>query len=336
MMILVRLMSVALISRSKLAHNMRLLQRAAGAGVGLWPAVKANAYGHGALLVSDALAELGFVSQCVARVSEAAELLQGDGLKRHKLARVLVLGGLLPDDAASFVSLPKEVEPVVSSSLPLEALARAAAVRGYPVGVHVKVDTGMSRQGALPEELAPLLQAIADGAPHLTLRGVMSHFAASDSADQTVTLSQLDRFHKALSGISLPSGVVRFIANSGGILAHRNSALDVARPGIAIYGLSPGEGVNASELRPILELQATTTLLKWVPAGTGVSYGHHYVTTKPKTLLATLSVGYGDGISRAHSNRMRVLLNGVSCPQLGRVTMDQVNRKRVLPFKKKY
>lgn len=321
-------MSVALVSRSKLAHNMSVLQRAAGRGVLLFPAVKANAYGHGSFLVSSVLSSLGFSCVCVAQVHEAAGLAPG-------VSRVLVLGGMTLEEAplyrppiisgSSSPSSPS-LEAVVSSAAQIAALS-ASSLRGRArVGVHVKVDTGMSRQGCLPHELPQLLQAVSDNREHLVLRGVMSHFAAADDSDRKLTETQLTRFRNALQGITLPQGVMRHIANSAGILGYPSSLFEAARPGIAIYGLNPGDGVSAaaSQLKPILELQTRVTLLKTVEAGTGVSYGHHFTTLRPKTVLATLSIGYGDGISRAQSNRMRVIINGVSCPQLGRVTMDQI------------
>jgi len=318
-------MSVASISRSKLAHNMSVLQRAAGAGVQLWPAVKANAYGHGAVLVSSVLAELGYTTACVAQVQEAVDLLHA----RTGMRRLLVLSGMLLDEAASVAAAGGAIEPVVSTREQVMALARAARASSVPVrvGVHVKVDTGMSRQGCLPSELPRLLQSVADHSSFLDLRGVMSHFAAADAVDPTLTKTQLARFHAALSGLQLPPGAVRHVANSAGILMHPDSVLQAARPGIAVYGLNPGEGIApsvAAQLRPVLELRARVMLVKTVPAGTGVSYGHHHVTERPQTRLATLALGYGDGLSRAQSGRMRVLLGGAVCPQLGRVTMDQI------------
>jgi alanine racemase len=314
-------MSVALISRSRLANNMRVLQQAAGANCQLWPAVKANAYGHGAVLVSRVLAEeLGYRTACVAYVKEAVELLE----QRVGMRRLLVLGGMMPYEAPVVAAWEGAIETVVSTVEQIEALAKSGSKK--PIGVHLKIDTGMSRQGCLPESLSVLLRSVSDHAPRVVLRGVMSHFAAADAVDLRTTSQQMTLFRTTLDKVSLPAGVVRHIANSAAILGNPESRLEAARPGIAVYGLSPGDGVShaATELQPVLTLQSRVTLAKTVPAGTGVSYGHHYTTTRSRTVLACVSVGYGDGISRAQSNRMSVLIGGVLCPQLGRVTMDQI------------
>ena len=306
---------------------MRVLQEAVGPRVRLFPAIKANAYGHGAALVAPVLAGLGYDTACVAHVREAAELLQ-EG-RETGLRRLLVLAGMLPEEASLVAALAPRVEPVVSCEEQLEALAAAAraAQRRQRVGVHVQLDTGMSRQGALPAAMGRLL-SLATGplADALELRGVMTHFAAADEPDPAATRRQLALFLGTLAALPpLPAGVVRHAANSAGVLAHSSSHLEACRPGLAVYGLSPGPAVEAAaRLRPVLRLVSRVTLLKRVPLGTPVSYGGSFVTTRPWTVLAVVAAGYGDGLARSQGGRMAALLAGVRCPQLGRVTMDQV------------
>ncbi len=316
--------TVALVSRSRLAHNMAVLQAAVGSRVKLYPALKANAYGHGASLVASVMADLGYTAACVAHVREASDLLAAE----PRMKRLLVLAGMQTDEAAAVAALAPCVEPVVSTAEQLEALARAA-LPGRRVPVHVKLDTGMSRQGASPSLFGRLL-SVATGplSDRVVLRGVMTHLAAADAADPALTLRQLVVFRSTLAAMPpLPAGVERHVANSAGILSHPESHWDACRPGIAVYGLNPGEGVApavAEQLKPALELRSRVSLVKTVPRGTGVSYGHHYVTQREKTVLATVAAGYGDGLGRVLSGRMSVFIHGVQCPQLGRVTMDQI------------
>jgi alanine racemase len=186
----------------------------------------------------------------------------------------------------------------------------------------------MSRQGALPGELGRLLGlALGPLCDALELRGLMTHFARADESDPAPTRAQLQLFLETLAGLPpLPSGVLRHAANSAGVLAHPAAHMEACRPGIAVYGLSPGPaaGDAAGRLRPVLRLESRVTLLKRVPRGTAVSYGGAFVTHRPCTTLAVVAAGYGDGLARAQSGRMAALLAGVRCPQLGRVTMDQM------------
>jgi alanine racemase len=319
--------TVAQVSRSSLAHNLRLLQEAAGPGVHMFPAIKANAYGHGALLVGSVLPALGYTTAAVAHVREAAELLL-DADPPTGLSRLLVMTGMQRDEAPLVAELAPRVEPVVSCAPQLEALAAAARARRVTIGVHLQLDSGMSRQGALPGELGPLaalvLGPLRDA---LQLRGLMTHFARSYEEDQQPTAAQLRLFLDTLSQLPpLPPGVVRHAANSGAIFGHPAARLEACRPGIALYGLSPGPaaGEVAKQLRPALRLVSRVTLLKRVPRGTAVSYGGTFTTTRASTLLAVVAAGYGDGIPRVLSGKMAAHLAGVRCPQLGRVTMDQI------------
>jgi len=154
---------------------------------------------------------------------------------------------------------------------------------------------------------------------------LMSHFPRADEADKTYSRQQLERFRE-LRDETRDQGIeVYHLANSAAIFDLPGSHLDAVRPGIALYGLPPSAGVvnpRVAELRPALEWTSRITFLKEVPAGVGLSYGHSYRTRRPSR-VATLRVGYGDGLPRVLSNRMEVLVRGRRCPQIGTITMDQ-------------
>ena len=306
----------AVIHLDRLSHNMQLLQEAAG-GVPLWPAIKANAYGHGAELVARHLISLGFDTLCVAHLSEAAALSEA-GLK----ATFVILSAALPEEANSMVAY--NVEPAVCTIDMVDSLSAAAQQADKRIAVHVMVDTGMGRIGMRPNDVVPFLDRCRE-LPALEVRGIMSHFARADETDKTSALEQLARFND-LADVAEAYGVqFRHMANSAAVFDLPAARFDVARPGISIYGLAPSAEIanpKIRALRPVLEWKTRITFLKQVSAGTNLSYGHSFVTGR-ESLIATLPVGYGDGLHRSLSNRMDVLVHGVRCPQVGRITMDQ-------------
>lgn len=306
----------AVVDLGRLAHNLRVLQACVG-GRPLWPCIKADAYGHGAELVGRHLVELGCTTLCVAHASEAAELLAA-GVR----ARFLTLSAALPSDAA--LAVEHGLEPAVATLDGVRALSDAALRAGRRLAVHLKVDTGMGRFGIRPDEVLGFLERCRE-LPGLRVRGLMSHFPRAEESDKSFCEEQVRAFD-ALREATRGKGIeVYHLANSAGILDLPASHQDAARPGIALYGLRPGQGLRsprAAELRPVLEWKTRITFLKEVPAGTGLSYGHSFRTSRP-TLVATLPVGYGDGLRRGLSSRIEVLVGGLRCPQVGIITMDQ-------------
>jgi len=305
-------LTVAWIDLDNLAHNMQLLQQIAERP--LWPAIKANAYGHGMTVIARALLNLGYGKLCVAHVSEAAALHDA-GID----ARILVLSATLPEHAEAIVHYGCEV--TITTMEMARALSEASDRAGQTVIVHIKVDTGMSRIGIRADATSAFLERCRS-LPGIEVRGLMSHFARADEADKSFSLVQLERFEHATSRESV---TVRHMANSAAIFDLPGARFDAARPGISIYGLRPSSQIvnyRVAELKPVLSWKTRITYLKEVPGGTGLSYGHAYRTLGP-TLLATVPVGYGDGLSRALSNNCELLVQGTRCPQVGRITMDQ-------------
>lgn len=301
----------------RLAHNLRLLGEIAG-GTPLWPVVKSNAYGHGAVAVARKLVELGCDTLCVARVPEARELDEA-GVR----ARIVLLSPCLPEEADTVVA--RGFEPSLARVDTLDAVADAAERRGIPVDVHVKVDTGMGRTGLQPDELPEFLDRCRARSV-LRVRGLMSHFPRADEGDATWSVAQLERFRVAAEAGAQAGVEFRHIANSAALFDVPGSHLDAVRPGIGIYGLRPSSRIRhprVGELQPVLEWKTRITYLKEVGAGVGISYGHSFHTRRP-SWIATLPVGYGDGLPRLLSDRMEVLVHGTRCPQVGRITMDQL------------
>lgn len=306
----------AYIHLDRLTHNLRLLQELA-AERPLWPAVKANAYGHGMEIVARHLVGLGYDTLCVAHVSEA-EVLMDAGVD----ARFLLFSATLPEHSEAIVRLG--CEPAVCTPEFAEALARDAQRLGRTVMVHLMVDTGMGRIGIRPEDAPTFLERCA-ALPGVRVRGLMTHFPRADEADKTQSLLQIENFRRCIEATRRFGIEVRHMANSAAIFDLPDSYCDAVRPGIALYGLLPSEEIinpRVRELKPVLEWKTRISFLKEVPAGTGLSYGHTFHTTRP-SLIATVPVGYGDGLSRRFSNNLELLVRGVRCPQVGRVTMDQ-------------
>jgi alanine racemase len=206
----------------------------------------------------------------------------------------------------------------------VDTLAQEAQKQGRSVSLHLMVDTGMGRIGIQPDEVEAFLQYCAQY-QRLKVRAVMSHFPCADEPVKHLSLQQIGRF-RDVKAIAEQYGVTLFhLANSAALFDLPESYFDVLRPGIAIYGLRPSAHISnprVNELRPVLEWKSRITFLKEVPAGTGLSYGHEYVT-KSSSLIATIPAGYGDGFRRRLSGNCELLVHGVRCPQVGRITMDQ-------------
>lgn len=307
--------TTAVIHLDRMAHNLRILQREVGHRP-LWPCIKANAYGHGAELVARHLVGLGYKTLCVAHVPEAMALLHA-GIH----AKYLILSAMLPEHAEAAVF--HDCEPVVCTREAVAALERAAAKAGKRIAVHLKVDTGMGRIGIRPDEV-PAFLGYCRGFPALHVKGLMSHFARAGEADKSCSQAQIEQFRRVVAATKDAGIDVRHMANSAGILDLPASHFDAARPGIAMYGLAPSREIanpRMNELQPVLEWKTRIVFLKDVPEGAGLSYGHAFHTTRP-SLIATIPVGYGDGLDRRLSNNLEVLVGGARCPQVGLITMD--------------
>jgi len=303
-------------------HNIRALKELTAPTARFMAVVKANGYGHGAGTVSRAALQAGADSLGVARLGEALQLRQA-GIE----APILIFGYTPPNDVP--VLAENRLSQTVFSYPMAEALAAKAAGASSPLRVHIKIDTGMGRLGILAGE-TPLehrvreVQSIAALAG-LEIEGLFTHFATADSADSSYASLQLRRFQDLIrapeiSDLRIP---LRHAANSPALINIPKSHFDMVRPGIATYGLEPSTEWQRSDLdlRPVLQWKTRIIHLKQVPAGFGVSYGITYETSKPTT-LATVAVGYADGLSRRLSSRGEMLVGGRRAPIVGRICMD--------------
>lgn len=297
--------------------NIRAYRRHVGEGVGVIAVVKANAYGHGAVPVARAALEAGASMLAVHRLIEGIELRQA-GID----APILLMGYTPPGGAAQVVRW--RLTPSLMTAEFARALSAQAGLAGATVPVHVKIDTGMSRFGLMPDEAPAFLQYLIS-LPHLRLEGLFTHFATADSLDQTWVRRQLDTFNGVISaasaaGIKIP---MLHAANSAAAMRLREAHFHAIRPGIAIYGLDPSsEWPPVFELKPALTLKSMVARVRDLPEGAGVSYGRTWVASRPTT-AALVPVGYGDGYHRILSNRGMVLVGGRRAPIIGRVCMDQ-------------
>ncbi len=283
-------------------------------------AVKADAYGHGAVAVARMIERTSAAEWLgVATVAEGLELREA-GIK-------------LPILKLSTARHPSEIEAAVTAGITLTVTdaesittaAAAAATNKVVAEVHLKVDTGMRRIGCPPEK-APELAKLVDTSPGLYLGGILSHLSISDaSSGDEFTTAQIELFASTVAAVEATRGPVplKHLANSGGILGHPDSWFDMVRAGIIAYGAYPDvEAPQTVPLQPAFEWRSYLSFVKRVAAGETVSYGRTW-TAPHDTWVGTVPIGYADGYSRLLSNRGRMLVEGRSCPVIGRVCMDQ-------------
>lgn len=296
-------------------HNLGVAREIAGASRVL-AVVKADGYGHGVVPVARRLQEVGAYGFGVALAEEALELREA-GIHTAIVVLNGVHGGAHEEVVAAGLT------PVVYELPELRAFAEVAARRAVPVGVHLKVDTGMSRLGvpcaALPQFLDALEALGPKGA--IAIEGCMTHLSSADS-DPEVTREQLARFDEAVALVRARGHqpVLLHAANTAGAFLHPESRYDMVRLGSALFGYGP-PGTERAGLRPAMRLRTEIISLRRVPAGTRVGYDGTFTADQERT-IATIPVGYGDGLIRATSNRAEVLVRGRRCPVVGNVSMD--------------
>lgn len=295
-----------------IVHNYRLATRC---GAGVWPVVKADGYGLGAVPVALALQRAGAEGFCVSLVSEA-EVLRQAGITQP----MALFSGFGVGEESQVGRLG--VEPFLFRLEDGERLSQAMR-GGQSVAVHLKIDTGMGRLGVSPEE-APAALASLQRLPGLRVVGLVSHLACADTPDHPANRWQIERLRSVLA---LPEarGLRVSLANSAGLLALPESCFDWVRPGIMLYGASPlfpARRAKEEGLRPVVSWHSTVVQVRSAPAGAPLGYGHTAVTQRPSR-IAQLPVGYGDGYCRCLGNGVgQVLVAGRRAPVVGRVCMD--------------
>ncbi len=303
------------IDLAAIAANTEAIRRWVGEETEIIAIIKANAYGHDEVAVARTVLEAGATRLAVHRTIDGVRLRR-EGIE----APVLILGYTPPS------GLPLVIEHHLTPTIIDAEVARQLdALAPYPIPIHVKVDTGMSRYGLFPDEVVPFLDLVAE-LPRVWVEGLFSHFATADEADRGPMLEQWHRFQAVMAEVEAAGHhiPVRHICNSAAVITLPEAHLDAVRPGILLYGMNPSAECQAPfPLRPALSLKSLVVRVRTLPPGSAIGYGRTYITERPMT-VALVPIGYGDGYHRLISNRGEVLIHGRRVPIRGRVSMDQI------------
>ncbi len=305
------------IDRAALAHNMSQVRSLVSPATRIMGIVKSDAYGHGAVQVSQALAQSGVDSLGVAHLHEALEL------REHgvRLPIVVLCGVRTREDAEAAVE--RRLTPVIFDKASAEMLADACGRRRRKVSIQVKIDTGMGRLGISCSEVGPFLQTIM-GYKGLRPEALMSHLATADDPEHPFTGLQIERFQRAVEagrsiGLDLPWNN---LANSAAIMTLKKAHFEMVRPGIMLYGGLPSPGFQSPvALKPVMHFEGCILQTRNPPAQSPVSYGCTYRTRGDRT-IGVVSAGYGDGLPRSLSNKGQALIGGQRVKIVGRICMN--------------
>jgi alanine racemase len=300
------------VSLDNLIHNLNQVKNSTPDSMAMMAVVKDNAYGCGSVLAARVLEDHGVGFFAVANAGEA-RTLRTAGLK----SPILIVGACGPDDIRWGAGA--DIRFALNDLADLDNWKSL----GCPVLFHADIDTGMGRLGIAPSE-TPALISLLKSSPNLTCEGIYTHLANADSPDTGAISRQLANFRKVLNVLNENSIAPRHIhyGNSAAIMRYPLEECTMVRPGIALYGCKPDPGQDfILDLKPVISLKSHVVKMKRVPAGTSISYGSTYVTSM-ETTIATIALGYGQGLPRQLGNRGSVLIRGRRCRIAGRVTMD--------------
>lgn len=304
------------VDKSDFHFNLKKIKQYLAKDTKVMPVLKANAYGHGGVALAKEAQKAGVLYIGVSSLEEGIQFREA-GVKTN----ILVLGSAFPLENLQ-VAAVHSLTPTLSNMAGVTALEDLAIKLNKKMSFHLEIDTGMGRKGALPEAAYPILLKIAQ-TPEICMTGMYTHFSVADT-DPVFTKNQLENFTKIVKYARAALGLkfIAHAANSAALFKDKRTHLDMVRPGISLYGLSPFKHAERFlKLKPVLSWKAKITSLKRVPSGFSISYGRTYVTNKA-SVIATIPVGYADGYSRLLSNKADVLVKGKRCPVAGRVTMD--------------
>ena len=309
-------------------HNLQNLKTVLGSKTDIMAVIKADAYGHGALPCAKAAIESG-VGYLGAGVIEEGIELRKNGIK----GPVLILGGIFPDEVTDLIH--HNHSTIHHTAHLAEALSKEGKKQGKTVNIHIKVDTGMNRLGILPENLLALTEKISS-LPNLKIEALSTHFSSADDEDLSITNQQIELFKNTLNklketGITPP---LTHLANTSALFRFAESHSTMVRPGLILYGALPSpilnpvvqnfcQNENLESFEPVMQWKSRIILLKSVQKGQALSYSRKYFTQKDSH-IATLPIGYADGLPRRLSNNMEVLVKGRRVPQVGTICMDMI------------
>ena len=301
-------------------YNIEMMRNNIKEDTKMMAVLKTDGYGHGAVQIARVLEDKDYIwGYAVATLDEATRLRRGCINKP-----ILVLGVVFPDQWPELVN--DDIRFTVYKESAIKVVSEMAQVMDKKVYVHIKLDTGMGRLGfPIDEESVDIIERISK-MPNVVMEGMYTHFAKADEIDKSFTEKQI-RDYLWMKEKLLERGIkfeYYHCANSAGIIDHPEANMDMVRAGISTYGLYPSQDVKKDRvpLKPALELIGHVAYVKWVEAGTPISYGGTFVTTR-RTKIATIPLGYGDGYARSLSNKADVLIRGKRCRVIGRICMDQ-------------
>lgn len=304
------------IDREAIRTNLKTMRKHIGPAIKILMVVKADGYGHGAVEVAQAALSAGSTYLGVAHVMEGVELRQA-GID----APIIILSEP-PAESVPLV-LHYDLVPAICTMEVALALGEAASAAGVIAPFHLKIDSGMNRIGVHHTDAGDFLRTL-NFHEGLELQGTFTHFATADTADSFSFQMQLERFEHALEIIrymGMDPGIIH-AANSAAAIRYKRSLFDMVRIGIAAYGLHPSPLTRELiRLQPAMSVHARVKALKQVPLGEGVSYGFTY-RSPGAVEIATIPIGYGDGLSRVLSNKIDFLVDGYAYPQVGNICMD--------------
>ena len=303
------------INIGNLAHNAKEIRKNVPSDTKLLAVVKADAYGHGSVMLAPTLLASGFDMLGVASIDEGVDL------RNAKItADILVLGAVPVWAVESAVNADLAIS--IFSKEHLAACKQAFERTGIKPKVHIKLDTGMNRIGVSADEAVEFIRE-AQKADYLNLLGIFTHFANAENREKTQL--QIDKWNKVLSEVDT-TGLLLHIQNTVGTMCYDIPKSNMRRVGIALYGLwtdMPDDKGFRPDLRPVMSLKGRIVNIHTAKDGEGVSYGHKYIAKGDRT-IATIPIGYADGVSRCLSNKIYGTLNGKQVPQVGNITMDQM------------
>jgi alanine racemase len=311
--------TVAEIDLSSLRYNYLQVKWLVGKTTKILAVVKADAYGHGAKVISQELERLKVDFLGVALLEEAVELRKAD-IKTP----IMILGGVYPGQAEKIIEY--RLTPAIFDLSIARELNQAAGKRKKKVKVHVKIDTGMGRLGVLPDE-ANQFFAHLKKLSHLEVEGIISHLAVASQEDKTeteFTQGQFKRFRRVIDSCHQTGNNPPYLhlANSAAIIRGNLEKFTLVRPGIMLYGSYPSQSLKKMvHLKPVMSLKSKILQLKKLPPGHCVSYGRTFICPR-ETLVAVVPIGYADGYSRLLSNCGEVLIRGKRAPVIGVICMD--------------
>lgn len=310
----------ARIDLDAIEYNIHNMKKRLVEGTRIIAVLKMDGYGHGAVPIARMLSEKDYIWGFATATLEEGAAIRKAGISKP----ILVLGAVFPEQRENM--LINEIRMTCYTREMAEDISRLAVQLGRKAYLHIKIDTGMSRLGfPVNDESVEVIATIAK-LPGIELEGLFTHFARADEMDKAFTEKQFEGFLWMKDRLRENGVDFRYshCSNSAGIIDMRYADMDLVRAGIAVYGLYPSDEVRMSEipLKPALELISHVAHVKWVEAGTPVSYGGMHITSRP-TKIVTVPVGYGDGYPRSLSDKGYVLIHGQKAPVLGRICMDQ-------------